>query len=276
LSSRVVLPILAGLVLVPAIVYMATFTQYFVKGHTLADWWELHRQMYIFGLNLRAEHTYASIAPSWIVNYRPVWYYFSSGDDYRGVVAIGNPFLWWAAALALLAAPLVALRRATWMLVPAALVAVLYLPWFATSRTSFLYYMTPVAPFMAILVAAALADYAGRVHLRLSHWLVAAGVAAATALLWRPVGRLAEWLLWQLPRQAHPLLGWVAVAAVAFVALLGLFYLASGRMRRTRPMTAMVASGLMVGIVAAFIPVLLAIPISQEHFYRITWFSSWI
>ena len=270
------LPAIAFLVLVPAIVYAASYAQYFVKGHTPADWWELHRQMYTFGVNLRAGHSYASIAPSWIVDYRPVWYYFDGGADYRGVVAIGNPFLWWAATLAFIAAPLIALRQRTPMLVPAALIAVLYLPWFATARTAFLYYMTPVAPFMAILVAAALAQFAARQELPLRRWLILGGVAVATALLWEPVGRLAEWLFWQLPQRISPALAWAVVGTGALLAALGVLAVFSPRLRQTRPLVAVVAAGLIVGIVVAFLPVVLAIPISQEHFSRITWFPSWI
>ena len=158
------LPALGALVLLPALLYFASYAQYFAKGHTLGDWWELQRQMYQFGLHLNAKHAYASVAPSWIVDYRPVWYYFTGTTRFRGVVAIGNPFLWWAAVLALLVAPALALMRRTSLLLPAAavLVVVLYIPWFAASRTSFLYYMTPVAPFMAVLVATALACFAGR------------------------------------------------------------------------------------------------------------------
>ena len=56
-----------------------------------------------------------------------------------------------------------------------------------TSRTSFLYYVTPVAPFLAILVATALFPFAG--GLNPAPRLVAVAAAAlATAVLWRPGG----------------------------------------------------------------------------------------
>ena len=78
---------------------MLSYGQYFVAGHTWADFVELHRQMVRFNLHLRATHTYASIAPGWIVDYRPVWYFFEGKKVYHGVIAIGNPFLWWLATL---------------------------------------------------------------------------------------------------------------------------------------------------------------------------------
>lgn len=271
------LPAVGALVLIPAAVYMAGYTQYFLSGHTFADWRELHRQMWVFGINLHAEHSYASIAPSWIIDFRPVWYFFRGTTEYRGIVAIGNPFLWWTATLAFVAAPILALlRRGTLMLIPAAIVAVLYLPWFATSRTAFLYYMTPVAPFLAVLVAAALAQFAGYADPTRRRWLALAGAAILTALLWDPVGRLGEWLFWTLPRSVNPALGWVGVALGCLLGVAAAIALASPRLRNHRPLVAATASGLIVGIVAVFLPVVLALPITPEQLSRITWFPSWI
>ena len=197
-----VLTVLAALVAVPLVIYLFSYVQYFAAGHTLADFRELHRQMLTFNLNLKATHTYASAAYTWIVDYRPVWYFFEGKKTYHGVVAIGNPFLWWLATLSLVAAPVLALLRRSYALLPAAaLVIVLYLPWFATSRTSFLYYMTPVAPFMAILLATALCLFARGVVPRRG-WVAVAGVALAVAVLWRPVGLAAGWVFWTLPRRA--------------------------------------------------------------------------
>jgi len=268
--------LVAALVLVPVLVYVVSYAQYFGSGHTLADWWELHRQMVQFNLHLEATHSYASAAPTWIVDYRPVWYYFDGKDVYRGVVAIGNPLLWWLATLSLVAAVVLAVtRRSTALLPAAALVAVLYLPWFATTRTSFLYYMTPVAPFLAILVASALCLVARGVVPRRG-WLALAGAAVATALLWRPLGLLARWLFWGLPRRAGDSMGWIGVAVGILIVLAAIVALSSPKMKRYRPWMAFVVAGVVVGIVVAFVPVVLALPITPEYFSHITWFPSWI
>ncbi|HSL95362.1 MAG TPA: glycosyltransferase family 39 protein [Thermoleophilia bacterium] len=148
------------LVALPLAVYLASYTAYFAHGHTVADFRELHSQMLHFNFTLSAEHSYASSAPTWIVDYRPVWYSFREiAARFYGVVAIGNPLLWWTSVLCLFAAAVLALRRrSATPALAALLVVVLYLPWFATTRTSFLYYMTPVAPFLAILVASVAAE----------------------------------------------------------------------------------------------------------------------
>ena len=153
------------------------------------------------------------------------------------------------------------------------------MPWFATTRTSFLYYMTPVAPFMAILVAAALCLFAGGVVPRRG-WLTAAAAALATAILWAsPVGigaRLAR--SGRSPRRAGEYAGlasaWPSASCIALAVL------ASSCCRRAcaryRPWTAMVVAGLAIGIVVAFIPIVLGFRISPKYFKHIMWFPSWI
>ena len=269
--------VIALFVLVPAALYFLSYVQYFATGHSLADWWELQRQALFFNLHLKAAHTYASAAPTWIIDYRPVWYYFEGGKTYRGVIAMGNPFLWWTATLGLFAAPVLAIRRRTTLLLPAAIiVVVLYLPWFATTRTSFLYYMTPVAPFLAILAAAALVAYAGSARLPRRGALVMAVTAVATAVLWDPVGRLAGWVFWQMPQRVSPAFGWVGVGVGIFLALLVVIVAVSPRSRRWRPVVSMVLAGAIVGIAVAFLPIVLNIPISPGHWSHIMWFPSWI
>ena len=57
---------------------------------------------------------------------------------------------------------MLAVLRRDWRLgVAPALVAVLYLPWLLTSRQTYIYYMVPVVPFVAVLVATALSRLAG-------------------------------------------------------------------------------------------------------------------
>jgi dolichyl-phosphate-mannose-protein mannosyltransferase len=264
-------------VVVPAALYFLSYVQYFTSGHTLADWWELQRQALFFSLHLKATHTYASAAPTWIVDYRPVWYYFEGVGTYRGVIAMGNPFLWWLATLGLIAAPILAILRRTTLLLPVAIVvAVLYLPWFAATRTSFLYYMTPVAPFLAILAAAALVAFAGSARVpRRGVWVMAA-TALATAVLWDPVGRLAVWFFWALPRRVSPAVGWVDVGVGIFLALFLVAAAVSPQARRSRPVVSMVIAGAIVGIAVAFLPIVLNIPISAGHWSHIMWLPSWI
>lgn len=270
------LALAAALAAVPAGLYLLSYSLYFLAGHTVADFIELQRQMLVFNLNLDATHTYASLAPTWIVDYRPVWYYFEGTETYYGVIAIGNPLLWWSATVSLVAAAVLALRRRSYALLPTAgVIVVLYVPWFLTTRTSFLYYMTPVAPFMAVLVAGALCLFAGGV-VPPRGWAAAALAALAAAVLWRPLGIGAAWLFWELPRRGGAALGWVGVAVGVLAAVALVALLLSPRLRTRRPLTALVLAGLMIGIVVAFVPIVLGLPISPRYFEHIMWFPSWI
>jgi dolichyl-phosphate-mannose--protein O-mannosyl transferase len=99
----------------------------------------------------------------------------------RGFVALGNPLLWWGAAASLAALAIAAIRRRSRLLgMHVVLVACLYVPWLATSRTSYIYYMTPVVPFLAIALARGLSLLRPRLAF-------AYGAATAVpAVLWLP------------------------------------------------------------------------------------------
>jgi dolichyl-phosphate-mannose-protein mannosyltransferase len=320
---------LALLVALPVGLYVASYWQYFAAGHTWAQWHELQRQMWQFNLHLHATHSYASLAPTWIADYRPVWYYFVSKNEVvHGVISIGNAFLWWSALACLLVLPFVALRRRRrGLAIAPLLVAVLYFPWFLTTRTSFMYYMQPVAPLLAILVATAIAAANGaevrlpdhppwepaepgaesasdealrepeetpaygahggepepRPSRRAPVWerrwaLVpfAAGLAVMT-LFWYPIGQRAEAVFWSLPQTVSPALAWgvcVSAAVLAAAAVIGIFLLPPLRDLRRQLLWAW--SGAVVGWCLVFLPIVLSLPISSTHFYRLMWFGSWI
>ena len=268
----------AILVLIPAGVWFVSYTQYFLNGHTWSQFVEMQRQALYFNMHLKTSHTYASPSYTWIVDYRPVWYYFNAAANVdRGVVAIGNPFLWWLATLGMVVAFALAVVRRSLVLLPAAIIiAVLYFPWFGASRTSFLYYMTPVAPFMAVLVAGMLLVYAGTDSLARRDVAVLAVAGVTTALLWDYAGRAAEWVFWTLPGRVSPTLSWVGVGAGVFLALLLVIAIFLPRVRAWRPSIAAALAGATMGICVAFVPIVINIPISAGHFYHIMWFRSWI
>ena len=268
----------AILVLIPAAVWFVSYTQYFLNGHTWGQFVEMQRQAVYFNLHLKTTHTYASPSYTWILDYRPVWYYFNTEPPVdRGVVAIGNPFLWWLAILGMaVACVLAVLRRSTLLLPVAIIIALLYFPWFGASRTSFLYYMTPVAPFMAVLVAGLLLVYAGAVTFARRDLVALAVAGVVTAVLWDYAGRAAEWLFWTLPGHVGPAFAWVGVGVGVFLAILVVGTLFLPLTRPWRPTIAAAVAGATMGICVAFLPIVINIPISAGHFYHIMWFRSWI
>jgi dolichyl-phosphate-mannose--protein O-mannosyl transferase len=171
------LAVAAALVLVPAVVYLVSSIPYFAAGHGLGDWLRLQEHMATFGWGVRGDRTFASRPVTWPFDASPIWYIWS--DTSRGTVgllAIGNFLLWWTGIAVWVVLGLLALLRRDWRLgLAPALVGALYLPWLLTTRQTYIYYMVPVVPFVAILVATGLARLAG------APWTQAPGAPLAVA-----------------------------------------------------------------------------------------------
>ncbi|MYY83089.1 MULTISPECIES: phospholipid carrier-dependent glycosyltransferase [unclassified Streptomyces] len=138
----------------------------------LPDWvrslWHYEHAVYEFHVGLSSPHTYQSNPWSWIVDGRPVSYFYESplpGKDgcppdttekcAREVLALGTPLLWWAAAFALLYVLWRWAFRRDWR-AGAILCGVVagYLPWFFyQERTIFYFYAVVFVPFLCLAVA---------------------------------------------------------------------------------------------------------------------------
>jgi dolichyl-phosphate-mannose-protein mannosyltransferase len=138
----------ACFVLIPAIVYLATFVP--VYGLSLPDLLEAQRRIFSDNTTTAiAGHTYMSTWPSWPLLVRPVWYLFDKiGDDrIAAVVFLGNPLVLWPALPALMVClrDWIVARRSDAFLILAFYFG-LYLAWVALPRTvGFLYYYLPAA-----------------------------------------------------------------------------------------------------------------------------------
>ncbi|MFJ2904339.1 dolichyl-phosphate-mannose--protein mannosyltransferase [Streptomyces sp. NPDC091279] len=138
----------------------------------LPDWlrslWHYEHEVYKFHVGLSQPHTYMSNPWSWIVDGRPVSYFYESpapGADgcpadagekcAREVLAIGTPLLWWVAGFAVLYVLWRWLLRRDWRAGAIACgVAAGYLPWFLyQERTIFFFYAVVFLPFLCLAVA---------------------------------------------------------------------------------------------------------------------------
>ncbi len=187
-----VLPAAAALFLPAAAVYLAASAPYFLAGHGPGDWLRLQTHMATFGWGVTGDRSFASRPVTWPFDVHPIWYAWSVGPGgTSGLLAIGDFLLWWAGVLAWVVLGVQALLRRDWRLgLAPALVAVLYLPWLLTSRQTYIYYMVPVVPFIAVLVATGLARVAG------ADWSPASTVAVSLEEAGgggRRSGRVAAW-----------------------------------------------------------------------------------
>jgi dolichyl-phosphate-mannose-protein mannosyltransferase len=132
---------------------------------------DYHLNAYRFHEGLDAPHAYGSKPWSWLILGRPVSFYYQGDgvtgcgakDCSRAVLDIGTPVLWWAfiPALIWLAWRWITTRdwRAAAVLVAFAAGWVVWLQ--DPKRTMFLFYMTPLVPFLALGVAMGLGAILG-------------------------------------------------------------------------------------------------------------------
>lgn len=213
---------LTALVVVPLVVYVASYAGWFAnfedtrfgqerctegicEGVTPADvvvlWLRDQTEIARFHDELQAEHSYRAPATSWPTLSRPVAYYYEDCDDEElaadtcvvgsgnvaQILGIGNPAIWW---LALLAYPVVAWSAvrerdwAAWAILTFLLAQ--YVPWLVIARPLFLFYTTPLVPFLCL----ALTHAAGRLAREpLGRWVPSfvAVVAVGGLLFWWPL-----------------------------------------------------------------------------------------
>jgi len=153
--------IVVALLLVPAAVYVASYAAWFAEhGWNVKRWLELQGAMASYHANLKVTdasgepiHPYLSSAWTWPFLMRPVLYFAQyPAEGIRKVIyANGNPAIFWGSILAV---PLAAYRwwrdrdRAAGFAV--ACVLGLYAPWLLVPRPQFLFYATPITPFLVL------------------------------------------------------------------------------------------------------------------------------
>jgi dolichyl-phosphate-mannose-protein mannosyltransferase len=135
-------PALATFVVVPAVVYIASWTGWFLSNGQLAyyhdfyvhpgqswwrhdwavlhGWWYYQDQIWKFDKGLDTGHPYLSKPWGWLLLSRPVAYYYESKSGCgssscsQEVLGIGNPAVWWGAIPALVAVAWAWVGRRDW------------------------------------------------------------------------------------------------------------------------------------------------------------------
>ena len=146
------------LIAIPAVVYLASYIQFFALGHDLSQFVELQRQTLWYHSHLTEKHAYSSAWWSWPLALRPVWYYVAYLDDWiSNIYAGSNPllsvafvpaaagmaFAWWRQ------------KNAAWLVLLIGFFGQ-WLPWGLVPRIAFTYHFLPATVFGSIAVAAAL------------------------------------------------------------------------------------------------------------------------
>jgi len=141
-----------SLLLIPTFIYFLSYTQFFLQGHTLKQFYQLHQQIYWYQANLTATHAYQSAAWQWPLLIRPVWFHV---DYFKTTIAniynLGNPAIFWVGLIALIYTLTQKLTQKTRYLL--ACYFILFLPWIFSPRILFLHHYLPALPFLCLIIA---------------------------------------------------------------------------------------------------------------------------
>lgn len=136
---------------------------------SLQSLWHYHVEIYNFHINLSSSHPYEAKAFTWPFMLKPTAFFWeerdagclfevSGSDCVSAITSLGNPFIWWAALLAIsvLAASWFRTRDKTTTLLALGLFAG-YVPWLLLpNRTMFEFYVIAFSPWIILLLTAGL------------------------------------------------------------------------------------------------------------------------
>jgi len=144
----------------PVVVYVASYWYYPAirpQGEDFLDalghLWDTQEAIWSYHATLKATHAYFSPWYTWPWLVRPTWYYYKqSAENVYGIVALGNPALWWASVPVTLAAIATGARARDWRRLFAGCgFACLYLPWGLSPRTlNFSHYLFEALPYACL------------------------------------------------------------------------------------------------------------------------------
>jgi dolichyl-phosphate-mannose-protein mannosyltransferase len=153
IKPRELLLTLLAFAALPVGIYLLSYWPWMRQGHELSELLPLQKAIWRYHADLRATHPYFSKWYTWPLLYRPTWYYFKqTGETIRGIVAIGNPALWWASVPVTLWALVTGARNKDPRRLFSGLgFCALYLPWGISPRTlNYSHYLFEAIPYACL------------------------------------------------------------------------------------------------------------------------------
>ena len=156
LRPRELLLVIAAFGAIPVALYVLSYVPWMLQGpknQSLRELWPHTKAIWNYHAGLVADHPYFSKWYTWPWLVRPTWYYFKqTGDSVTGIVALGNPGLWWVSV------PVAfwAYNSGLWDRDPRRIFAgagflCLYLPWGLAPRTlNYSHYLFEAIPYACL------------------------------------------------------------------------------------------------------------------------------
>ncbi len=153
-------------------VYLFSYTQWWLQGHTWQQFYELHNQIIRYHIGLKATHPFSSSPLSWPIVEKPVWIYMGRDEfgNSLNIWSTGNKWTWYGGLVAAACAVaklivriygMMRLRRLALFITPENFKLVflliayfgMFLPWALSPRIMFIYHYLPALPFLFVLLA---------------------------------------------------------------------------------------------------------------------------
>jgi dolichyl-phosphate-mannose--protein O-mannosyl transferase len=154
-QPKKILIIIYSLLLTPLLIYLLSYSQFFLQGHTLDQFKQLHQQIYWYQTNLSATHDYQSPAWQWPLLIRPVWFHV---DYFKNSIAniynLGNPAIFWGGLISLIYLFTQKLTSKTKYLLTCYFL--LFFPFVFSPRIMFLHHYLPALSFLSLIIAQAI------------------------------------------------------------------------------------------------------------------------
>lgn len=161
------------LVIIPAVIYLGSYGQFWLQGHSISQFIDLNKQIWWYQNRHDLQHAYGTTplycVPKgldgprtwcpWVLDIRGVYFsYEQYGADKAGYIyALGNPLIFWAGLIAvsyLLGKFIEDQDKSSFLVLFGYFI--FWVPWIFSPRIMFLYHYLPSIPFLAIALGYAL------------------------------------------------------------------------------------------------------------------------
>ena len=154
------------LLIIPAFIYLGSYGQFWLQGHSIRQFINLHKQIWWYQNRHDLEHPYGTtplwcvphglnrektFCP-WVLDARGVYFSYEQYGDKAGFIyALGNPLTFWLGIIAIsyLVGKFIESRDRGILLILAGYF-VFWVPWILTPRIMFFYHYLPSIPFLSI------------------------------------------------------------------------------------------------------------------------------
>ncbi len=167
------------LFIVPPLIYVVSYGQFWLMGYKISDFVNLHKQIWWYQRRGDLKHSYATTpifcAPEglsgpkqfcpWALDVRPVYFSYEQYGSPRGeagekagyIYNLGNPLVFWMGIIGVsfLIGKFLEERKSEYLLILVGYF-IFWLPWVFTPRILFFHHYLPSIPFMAIALGSGL------------------------------------------------------------------------------------------------------------------------